>query len=70
MHDVGTVPFADRLIGAGQVTVKPVVGVTTGLRVTEPAKLNVLLRAIDNEAPVAPVLKLTGVAAVRENPPT
>ncbi len=70
VHDVGTVALAVRLTGAGHVTVRPVVGLTTGVRVTEPTKLNVLVRVTDIEAPVVPVSKLTGVTAVRVNPPT
>ncbi len=70
MQDAGTVAFAARLTGAGHVTVRPDVGLTTGVRVTEPAKLNVLVRVTDMEAPVAPVLKFTGDTAVRVNPPT
>ncbi len=38
VHDVGTVAFAARLTGAGQVTVKPVVGLIVGVRVTVPTK--------------------------------
>ncbi len=62
--------MAVRLTGAGHVTVRPVVGLTTGVRVTEPTKLNVLVRVTDMDAPVAPVLKFTGVTAVNVNPPT
>ncbi len=70
MHDTGVVALAVRLTGAGQVTVRPVAGLTTGVRVMDPTKLNVLVRVTDMEAPVAPVLKFTGVVAVRVNPPT
>ncbi len=38
VHDVGTVAFAVRLTGAGQVTVRPVVGLTVGVRVMLPTK--------------------------------
>ncbi len=37
-QDAGEVPFAVRLIGAEQVTVRPVVGLTIGVRVTVPTK--------------------------------
>ncbi len=46
---------------AGQVTVSPVVGLVTAVRLTIPAKLKVLVRVTDIAAPVAPLLKLTGV---------
>jgi hypothetical protein len=48
------------LTGAGQVTVNPVTGLVTAVRVTVPAKLNVLVKLTDIAAPVAPELKLTG----------
>ncbi len=38
VQDVGTVAFAVKLTGAGHVTVRPVVGLTVGVRVTVPAK--------------------------------
>ncbi len=55
---------------AGQVTVKPVVGLTTELRLTLPAKLNVLVRLTDIAEPVAPVLKLTGLPVAMVKSPT
>ncbi len=42
----------------GQVTVRPVAGLTIEVRATVPAKLNVPVRATDIDAPIAPVLKL------------
>jgi len=41
------------------VTVKPVAGLVTGVRVTVPAKLKVLVRLTDIAEPVAPELKFT-----------
>ncbi len=61
--------MAVRVTGAGQVTVRPM-GLTTEVRVTEPAKLNVLVRVTDMEVPVAPVLKFTGLTAEMEKSPT
>ena len=60
VHEAATVAFAVMLTGAGQVTVNPVTGLVTGLRVTVPAKLSVLVRLTDIAEPVAPELKLTG----------
>jgi len=54
------VAFAVMLTGAGQVTVKPVTGLVTGVRATVPAKLNVLVRETEIAEPVAPELKFTG----------
>ncbi len=68
VHDVGTVAFAVRLTGAGQVTVRPVVGLTVGVRVTEPTKFCKLVRVTDIEAPVAPVLKFTEDADIAKSP--
>ncbi len=70
MQDVGTVALAVRLTGAGQVTVRPVVGLTVGVRVTVPTKFWVLVRVTDIEAPVAPELKFTGVTAEIVKSPT
>ena len=44
----------------GQVTVRPVAGLTTEARLILPAKLNVLVRVTVIAEPVAPLLKLTG----------
>jgi hypothetical protein len=70
VQDVATVAFAVILTGAGQVTVKPVAGLVTAVRVTVPAKLNVLVSETDIVAPVAPELKLTGVAVEMVKSPT
>ncbi len=70
VHDVGTVAFAVRLIGAGQVAVRPVVGLPVGVRVTEPTKFWVLVSVTDIDAPEAPLLKLTGVTAEIVKSPT
>ncbi len=62
VQDADAVALAVRLVAvAGQVTVRPVVGLTTELRLTVPAKLNVLVRLTEIAAPVAPELKFTGV---------
>ncbi len=70
MQDAATVAFAVILTGAGQVTVNPVTGLVTGVRVTVPAKLKVLVRETEIAEPVAPELKLTGVPAEIVKPPT
>ncbi len=63
--------MADRLIAVtGQLTINPVDGLTTELRVTLPAKLNLLARDTDTEAPETPRLKLTGLPAEMERSPT
>ncbi len=62
VQDADAVALAVRLVAvAGQVTVRPVVGLTIELRLTVPAKLNVLVRLTEIAAPVAPELKFTGV---------
>ena len=58
------------LTGAGHVTVKPVTGLVTGVRVTVPAKLNVLVRLTDIAEPVAPELKFTGLPTEMVKSPT
>jgi len=70
VQEAATVAFAVMLTGAGQVTVKPVTGLTTGVRVTVPAKLKVLVRETEIADPVAPELKLTGVPAEMVKSPT
>ena len=70
MHDATTVAFAVILTGAGQVTVKPVAGLVTGVRVAVPAKLNELVRLTDIAEPVAPELKLTGLPTLIVKLPT
>jgi hypothetical protein len=70
VHEAATVAFAVILTGAGQVTVNPVAGLVTAVRVTVPAKLNVLVKLTDIDAPVAPELKLTGVVVEIVKSPT
>ncbi len=71
MQDAEVVALAVRLVTvAGQVTVNPVVGLVTAVRLTVPAKLNVLVRLTEIEAPVAPELKLTGVPELIVKSPT
>ena len=70
MHEAATVAFAVMLTGAGQVTVKPVAGLVTAVRLTVPAKLNVLVKLTDITEPVAPELKLTGLPTLIVKLPT
>jgi len=70
VQETATVAFAVILTGAGHVTVSPVAGLVTGVRVTVPAKLNVLVRLTDIADPVAPELKLTGVPTLIVKLPT
>ena len=70
MHDAATVALAVMLTGAGHVTVNPVAGLVTGVRVTVPAKLKVLVKLTDIAEPVAPELKLTGVTVEMVKSPT
>ena len=70
VQEAATVAFAVMLTGAGQVTVKPVAGLVTGVRATVPAKLNVLVRETDIAEPVAPELKLTGLPTLIVKLPT
>jgi hypothetical protein len=70
MQDAATVAFAIMLTGAGQVTIKPVAGLVTGVRVTVPAKLNVLVMLTEIAEPVAPELKFTGLPTLRVKSPT
>ena len=70
VHDAATIAFAVMLTGAGHVTVKPVTGLTTGVRATVPAKLNVLVRETDIAEPVAPELKFTGLPTEMVKSPT
>jgi hypothetical protein len=70
VQEAATVAFAVILTGAGHVTVKPVTGLVTAVRVIVPAKLNVLVRETDIDAPVAPELKLTGVVVEMVKLPT
>ena len=70
VHEAATVAFAVILTGAGHVTVKPVAGLVTGVRVTVPAKLNVLVSETEIAEPVAPELKFTGVPTEIVKSPT
>ena len=61
VHDAVTVAFAVILVAVvGQVTVRPVTGVTTEDRLMLPAKFWTLVRVTVIAEPVAPLLKLTG----------
>jgi len=70
VHDAATVAFAVILTGAGHVTVNPVAGLVTGVRVTVPAKLNALVKLTDIAEPVAPELKFTGLPTEIVKSPT
>ncbi len=71
VHEAETVVFAAMPTAvAGHVTVRPVVGLTTELRATVPAKLLTLVSETDIAAPVAPELKLTGVLTLIVKSPT
>ncbi len=71
VQDPVPVPFAVSVTAvAWHVTVKPVVGLTTELRLMLPTKLNVLARLTDIAAPVAPELKLTGLLTEIVKSPT
>ena len=66
-----TVALAVMLVAVvGQVTVRPVAGLTTEAKLILPAKLNVLVRVTVIAEPVAPLLKLTGELTERVNSPT
>ena len=61
MQDAVTVAFAVMLVAVvGQVTVRPVAGVTAEARLMLPAKFWTLVRVTVIAEPVAPLLKLTG----------
>ncbi len=71
VQDDDAVALAVRLVAvAGQVTVRPVAGLTTEVSVTLPAKLKVLVRLTEIAAPVAPELKFTGVPTEIVKSPT
>jgi len=70
VQEAATVAFAVMLTGAGQVTVNPVAGLVTGVRLIVPAKLNVLVRETEIAEPVAPELKLTGLPTLIVKSPT
>ena len=69
-QEAATVALAVILTGAGHVTVKPVTGLVTGVRVTVPAKLKVLVKLTDIAEPVAPELKFTGLPTLIVKSPT
>ena len=52
------------------MTVNPVAGLVTGVRLIVPAKLNVLVRETEMADPVAPELKLTGLPTLIVKLPT
>ena len=70
VQEAATVAFAVILTGAGHVTVNPVAGLVTGVRVTVPAKLNVLVKETEMADPVAPELKFTGLPTETVKSPT
>ena len=70
VHEAATVAFAVIVTGAGHVTVNPVAGLVTGVRLIVPAKLNVLVRETDIAEPVAPELKFTGLPTEMVKSPT
>ena len=70
-QDPALVPLGARTICADvQITVRPVLGLEEGLRVTLPAKLKELRTVRKMEAPVAPELKLTEPVAEMVKSPT
>ena len=70
VHEAATVAFAVILTGAEHVTVNPVAGLVTGVRLIVPAKLNVLVKLTDIAEPVAPELKFTGLLTLIVKSPT
>ena len=71
LHDAVAVPLGVRLVAVeGQVTARPVAGLTTLLRFTVPAKLKVLARDTGMDVPVVPELKLTSVPTEMVKSPT
>jgi hypothetical protein len=69
MHDAVEVPFGvNGIAPAGQTTFKPIDGLTTALRLTDPWKLYLLVREIVMEAPEAPELKLPELAEIMKSP--
>ena len=70
VQEAATVALAVMLTGAGHVTVNPVAGLVTGVRLIVPAKLKVLVRETEMAEPVAPELKLTGVPTLIVKSPT
>jgi hypothetical protein len=71
VQDAVTVAFAVMLVPAnGQVTVRPVAGVTVDERVMLPEKSNVLVRVTVIVELVAPLFMLTGLTVETVNSPT
>ncbi len=71
VHDAVTVALAVMAVPVvGHVTVRPVAGVTTEVRLTVPAKFWTLVRVTVIAEPVAPLLKLTGELTESVNSPT
>ncbi len=71
VQDVEAVALAVRLVVvAGQLSVRPVDGLTRELRVTLPTKLKILFRETEIETPETPELKLTGVPTEIAKSPT
>ncbi len=71
VQDADAVAFAAKLAGmVEQATVRPAVGLTTGLSATVPAKLFTLVSETDIAAAVAPELKLAGVLSEMVKSPT
>ena len=59
VQEPAPVPFAVRLTGDPHVTVRPIVGLIVGDRVTVPAKLFELVSITLRDGAVAPELKFT-----------
>ena len=70
VQEAVTVALAVTLTGAGHVTVNPVAGLATGVRLIVPAKLNVLVSETEMAEPVAPELKFTGLPTLMVKSPT
>lgn len=70
VHEAVTVALAVMAVAVvGQLTVRPLAGVTAEVKLMLPAKLNVLVRVTVMADPVAPLLKLTGdVAEIVKSP--
>ena len=67
-HDPTAVPFADKLIGAWQETVKPVVGFVAESKETDPLNPKVLFREKEIACPESPELKSLPAATIRKSP--
>lgn len=69
VHDATEVALAvNGTAPVGQTTFKPTDVPTAALRLTEPAKLNVLVRETVTDAPEAPALKLPELAEIEKSP--